>query len=268
VNRFQQLFERVKKAPPWTWLLLYITLILITPVVFNLVPVLRDVFRWYMRPLGSLQSVFVSVLGASIGSFIAIMGAVWISNRNKKVQEQTDIGKNALIIYYDFLFAFQDLLPFLNEIMKDEKTYFSFSQEDYKNLLNDNGIQLHLTDDWIKIVAFIKNSNSKDNLVASAYRIYGILRDIQGISDGRITNRNTIIKTMMDLLKCVNRTPGTTAFNFAILSELAKLSGINDIYPTCFNPRGTIYVIHSIPHCDFLCLGKNEVVKIIDEFYS
>lgn len=92
-------------------LICYVGTILLVPLIVSL-PFFNVLIGLYLHPLGNLKSAFISLFGASMGSFIAIIGAVWIQDRNKKIHDINEVKKSALIIYYDFKIAFEDLLPF------------------------------------------------------------------------------------------------------------------------------------------------------------
>lgn len=175
-------------------LAIYVGVILAIPLVVRL-PYINNFVHFYLQPLGTLKQAFITFSGASIGSFIAIMGAVWIQDRNKKAQDESEVKKSALIIYYDFLLAFKDLLPFYNQwwYLGHSEIEVNITYTDMMKMLNESCSNLYLVNDWIKIVANLRNDNN-GAFIEEVYRTYEDLYNMHEVLAGHITDDDTVRK--------------------------------------------------------------------------
>lgn len=62
------------------------------------------------------KSAYVETVGAILGTFLAITGAIWTQNILNKYEKKRQIEKNALIVYYDFKFALDNVLEIMEVI--------------------------------------------------------------------------------------------------------------------------------------------------------
>ena len=70
-----------------------------------------DAANKYFSELGlpDYKSSFLESIGGLLGNFLAIAGALWADRQLKKMQEDDDDALNARVIFYDFLFVFEQL---------------------------------------------------------------------------------------------------------------------------------------------------------------
>lgn len=91
--------------------------------VFILIPlILRikliyKVASWFLSPLGEYGSSYVETLGAILGTFLAVTGALWTQRKIDEVQDRKELRESALIVYYDFEFVFNDVKRFMSRYM-------------------------------------------------------------------------------------------------------------------------------------------------------
>lgn len=137
---------------------------------------------YFLQPLKTegYKSSYIEMLGALLGTFLAISGALWTQRRDEIKREKQKIKETAVIIYYDFKFAFDDLFKFENayacispgiENEYDDVKYFI----KYKRNIN-----IYLDSNWISNVAKLCNILSADE-IKQIYKIYGDLETIKSI---------------------------------------------------------------------------------------
>ena len=70
-----------------------------------------DSLSWFLQPLrkSEYKSSYIEIIGAILGTFLAVTGTLWTQRKIDSVMEQKEIQKRALIVYYVFCFAFNDL---------------------------------------------------------------------------------------------------------------------------------------------------------------
>ena len=95
-------------------LVLFIISIVIA-LMFMISPVLLkceqffDFAKFFFEELVLVEykSAFIGAIGGMIGSFLAITGALWVAKKTAKDENQKEIQKNALIVYYDIKLFFE-----------------------------------------------------------------------------------------------------------------------------------------------------------------
>lgn len=93
--------------------------------------------------------------------------------------EEKEIQKRALIVYYDFYFAFNDLIDFM-------KSCLLYKKSDILNVIDDwdtymkfkKKYRIYVDDDWIHNVAELTGQLKNDE-IQSIYKIYGDLHTIK-----------------------------------------------------------------------------------------
>lgn len=166
---------------------------------------------FFLQPLKTegYKSSYVETIGALIGSFLAITGALWTQRREEKKKEEQIVKEAAIVVYYDFKFAFEDLFKF-------EKAYYSakitmkdeFNEAKYFNLYRQ-GIKIYIDSNWITNVAKLSVLFDAEE-IKQIYKIYGDMERIKEVfnrEDEHITDRtarqiyNLIHKDMCVLSK-------------------------------------------------------------------
>lgn len=123
-------------------------------------------------------SAYIEFLGAIIGSFIAICGALWVQNKVDSKSELENQRKYACIVYNDLDMAFKDII----KIFRDTKQKYNI-----QDINNDSqvilfceealGRKIYLSPNWISDVAQLNNVLSRVE-IERIYKYYGILVDI------------------------------------------------------------------------------------------
>ena len=86
---------------------IFIPLILRIEFVYNAV-------SWFLSPLGEYGGSYIETLGAILGTFLAVTGALWTQRKIDEVQDRKELRESALIVYYDFEFVFNDVKRFMS----------------------------------------------------------------------------------------------------------------------------------------------------------
>lgn len=163
------------------------------------------------------KSSYIETLGAILGTFLAITGALWTQKRFDKKAEEERKREHILIIYYDFYFVFQDIDRCMSSYMSERKKIENFlaDKELFRKCFSELEIYIH--DEWIANVASIaKYFSHKD--VKYIYEIYGelstykkILSKKEDIPDDEL---NTTFKRMYGHIQ-----PCMSLSDFAITVE-------------------------------------------------
>lgn len=140
-------------------------------------------------------SFFGSYLGGVFGGIATLM-AVLITIRNGKKEQEEELArrkedlirKSALIVYYDFEFAFTNIHDFMIPFWKKRKTKWlnKLQEEDVNAFLEarERLNQFYFNDDWIKTVANLYDSPLLEvNDIKKIYEIYGYLMTIRKCID-------------------------------------------------------------------------------------
>ena len=86
---------------------------ILIPLVLRIEFVYKAV-SWFISPLGEYGSSYIETLGAILGTFLAITGALWTQRKIDEVQDKKELRESALIVYYDFEFVFNDVKRFMS----------------------------------------------------------------------------------------------------------------------------------------------------------
>lgn len=165
--------------------------IFMVPIIFVAIPLLlrisciRSLILWFLQPLGDAEfkSVYIETLGALLGTFLAVVGALWVQRKADKAEEEKIVREQAMIVYYDFAFAFQDIVKFMQE-------YYSCDCRIITNVLSDSDwekyrkrkrkYRFYIDTAWISNVAKL-SSVLQQNEIKKVYEWYGDLYTIQQV---------------------------------------------------------------------------------------
>lgn len=176
-------------------LFLFMPIILQNQCIASIVDSLLNGLRY-----ADYKSSFIESVGGMLGTVLAIFGALWADNelnqkqrkeedrRQEKEQKQQD-AVNARIIYYDFLFVFQQM----------KEKYESASTETDDNLKKEafhRSIINHrilIDDQWIRTVAVLPEDpfdHTKRHHIYSLYdRICSIRTAIENCQEGYVKSK-------------------------------------------------------------------------------
>ena len=216
--------------------------------MFILIPLLLDYIVFENNVFCSVSNDgWASFFGSFCGG-IATLFAVLLTlehnkyeYRQKKEDERTARNeKSALIIFYDFKFAFENI----RAVYKASTVNLLFNVNnlnsgtnglsDYKILLN----QLYLDSDWVRNVAELKDCPDIDSqVIDDIYRVYGYLQAILKWKElDNIDTRREAVLAMAKLMKY-----DESSFDYLLEDDVArvydKLKNIAHIEETA----GSIY---------------------------
>ena len=133
-------------------LIIPVTFVLVMPLLLN-IPFVLSALSWFLNSLEQVnyKVAYLGLIGAILGTYFAIMGAVWIQKKEKQEQEESEIKKTATIIYYDIKLGCLELINIA----------------DFKNGVISGYI--HLVPDWIEKIASLATRTN----IQKIYSIYG-----------------------------------------------------------------------------------------------
>lgn len=124
------------------------------------------------------KSSYIETVGGMLGTFLAVTGALWTQRRIDLNNERNAVKKAAVIVYYDFKFAFEDIFAFERSYacikpgtknQYDDRQYFiEYSRK----------IELYIDSNWIHNVAELCGALPDDD-IKQIYKIYGDLETIK-----------------------------------------------------------------------------------------
>ena len=154
---------------------------IISPLLLH-IPCIRMFFSWFLQPLGDsgYKSSYVETFGAILGTFLAVAGTLWTQRKIDEVAEKKELKESALIVYYDFKFAFNDITTFMDSYL--------FSQRKITNVIDDfekykklkKKYRIYIDDNWIHNVAKLSPALSSDE-IQMIYKLYGELNTIKKV---------------------------------------------------------------------------------------
>ncbi len=136
---------------------------------------------------------YIEFLGVLVGSFIAIYGALWVQrkiNKNVAINEQK---KYARIAYYDFYFAFNDLLKMYDDTKRKYNIKSIDGEENVEKFCNGAlGRNLYLNPTWISDTAQLGETLTNIELTL-VYKYYGKLVNIdRALQSGEVNSIKNI----------------------------------------------------------------------------
>lgn len=173
--------------------IVYLLFIVLAPIVIEKLIIANS------YPSGASNDGWASFFGSYLGGVfggIATLMAVLITIRNGKKEKEEEIArekeelirKSALIVYYDFEFAFENIQKFMIPLWKKRKTKWinKLEKEDMDAFFEARRCldQFYFNDDWIKTVANLYDSPLLErNDIKKIYEIYGHLMTIRKCID-------------------------------------------------------------------------------------
>lgn len=163
-------------------------IMIIVTVIFVTSPVLLKnewIYKWISSLLGPLKqegykSSYIETIGALLGTFLAISGALWTQRRIDRKKEKSIVREHTLIIYYDIRFSFYSVWDCMSDYSKAVKIpgirLFEGQTEIFANSLNL--LEIEICEDWrLKIAGVAKYFT--DDEVKEIYKIYNDLQNIK-----------------------------------------------------------------------------------------
>jgi hypothetical protein len=132
-----------------------------------------------------------SYYGGVIGGIATLLALLLTIQHNKKEQEEKEekekekiVQKSAIIVFYDFKFAFDDITIFLTHLLDKKSTHKPFLKDNSLNTTAylehiDCLTQFYFDKKWIKTVAELNGRiDSHEEDIGIIYEIYGHLMTI------------------------------------------------------------------------------------------
>lgn len=150
-------------------------------------------FMWIPFPSPWEKTEWSGFLGSYIGGIATLLAVVLtISYNNYERQEMENSTKSeelkrcALIVYYDFRFAFDEMKKLYRHYIDMKDSYPESSDRDILNIGREQITQVYLDSNWIQNVAVMRELRKyshfeqiQDCEIAKIYRIYGNLATVE-----------------------------------------------------------------------------------------
>ena len=137
-----------------------ITIIFIVAPLWLRIPCLRQLISFFLLPLKEqgFKSSYIETLGAFLGTFLAVTGALWTQ---KQVEEKADKESREKLerenrfrivtIYYDLKLAFEDLEEVYKMSLYVNLTPQKVPQEKFSDYCKT--VNIYIDSDWIRNVS-------------------------------------------------------------------------------------------------------------------
>lgn len=177
----------------------------------------------FLKPLREqgFKSSYIETLGAILGTFLAISGALWTQKRFDRKEENEKKREHILIVYYDFFFAFQDIYSCMSMYMYKRGKIENFLSD--KELFVDcvKYLKIYIHDGWVANVASVAKYFT-DEEVKKIYEIYGELSTIKNIFEKNLDDILEIEMNNVFRIMYKHITPCMNLSNYVITADLKE----------------------------------------------
>lgn len=177
-----------------------ISILFITSPIWMNFEYLARIVSIFLLPLkkDGYKSSYIETMGALLGTFLAVSGALWTQRRIDSKKEKEKVRERTLIIYYDFKFVFDDVKNLMskyqyNASVKGNNFITSQDRAFFKEY--SKGLKVHIDQDWITHVASVSKLFTNEE-IKKIYEIYGDFTTIKKIYDKPI---ESILDSEIDL---------------------------------------------------------------------
>lgn len=150
------------------------------PLYVRVEPI-RNVLTSFLSPLESVEykTSYVETLGAFIGSFFAITGAIWTQNIFDKREKRKQISKNALMVYYDLQFALDNIAAIVQEVYPKVGKHINPDDERAISIYRKakQSHRIYIASDWKELILSLRD-NLDDVSLSNIQRIYNTISSI------------------------------------------------------------------------------------------
>lgn len=195
-----------------------ISILFITSPIWMNFEYLARIVSIFLLPLkkDGYKSSYVETMGALLGTFLAVSGALWTQRRIDSKKEKEKVRERTLIIYYDFKFVFDDVKNLMSEYqynasVKGNSFITSQDREFFKEY--SKGLKVHIDQDWITHVASVSKLFTNEEIK----KIYD--KPIESILDSEIDLAFRKMNTWINLTISLN----TLATNVELKDEITNL---------------------------------------------
>ncbi len=195
--------------------LLVVLLFIFSPLLLNC-RFIYETISSFMGPLeiSEYKSSYIESLGSLLGTFLAVLAALLTQKLFEKSADIKAAKTSVTIVYFDFKFAFKQLLDMFNE--------YEDSKERKKNKLLDEDLYwykelkkrftLSIDKNWIKNVAKLSSFLS-ENEIQAIYTIYGDLESVLTAFKNDLTEEEMNNMVGLFCLKYFNKIKSTKLDN-------------------------------------------------------
>lgn len=195
-----------------------ISILFITSPIWMNFEYLARIVSIFLLPLkkDGYKSSYIETMGALLGTFLAVSGALWTQRRIDSKKEKEKVRERTLIIYYDFKFVFDDVKNLMskyqyNASVKGNNFITSQDREFFKEY--SKGLKVHIDQDWITHVASVSKLFTNEEIK----KIYD--KPIESILDSEIDLAFHKMNTWINLTIFLN----TLATNVELKDEITNL---------------------------------------------
>ena len=162
--------------------IIFSILFLAIPILLKL-PCLQNLIKLFLNRMGPYKASYFEACGAMIGSFLAVISAIWIQNRSEAKQRNDAIKKYATIVYFDIDKFYRENDIFASRVIdlhqsyaqhKKSKEYIIKKFEQWRQYAS-----IFIDHEWISTVAelgVVFDKTTIDNI----YGFYGKVEYIKG----------------------------------------------------------------------------------------
>lgn len=127
------------------------------------------------------KTSYVEAFGAILGTSLAVTGALWAQRKIDETAEREKIKESALVVYYDFDFAFADIIKFMQSYLSVQGKLCDHIEDLDTFRKEKSKYRIYIDDNWIHTVAKLSGVSE----IKRIYELYGDLSTIKGIFDLR-----------------------------------------------------------------------------------
>lgn len=144
------------------------------------------------------KSSFIESVGGMLGSFLAIVAALWTQHFFEQQKEEKEAIENARVIYYDFKFAFNEVREKLQQFLATQ----SITEANYtKHIFNlrdpykaFDSYQISIDRDWIRNVSKLPDCFTPSE-IEDIYYVYGAITALNlALSSGGCSVNDPLLK--------------------------------------------------------------------------
>lgn len=174
------------------------------------------------------KSSVIESIGGMLGTFLAIIGALWTQHYFEQEEERKTDIQNATVIYYDFKFAFREIQERLKLFCCEEKININELNPDtvvFCNLVAFfSGYRILIDSNWISNVAKLPSDFTAQE-IEHIYNLYGLINSIN-ISLDSINHTQEKYSVISD-----TRRVSDLICEFYAVSPIEKSCEIHQKYP-------------------------------------
>lgn len=164
-----------------------ITIIFVLCPLWLKLSILHNGVSWVLKALSDqgFKSSYIETTGAILGTFLAVTGAVWTQRMIDTKVENEKKRECALIIFYDFEFAFEELCSYIRSYrIKANPICINVLEDEKIEAFRECGksFKIYIHNEWIENVAKISRYFSNAE-IKTIYEMYGDLETVRKIYD-------------------------------------------------------------------------------------